>query len=133
MTRNKTPSISTFLFCDDPAASQKLLVEAFGLTDGEISRDSDGKPLIARAHLGAHTVLLARPHPGKMEAARHANVLHSLVMVYLDEVDPVFEKAKAAGAKIEYEPTDMSYGQREFGARDADGNLWCFAKELTSD
>ncbi|MET9266676.1 VOC family protein [Amycolatopsis sp. NPDC004079] len=132
MPRNKTPSISTFLFSDDPEASQKFLVEAFGLAEGELSRDDKGKALVGRAYLGDYAVSVARPHPGRMEAASHANVLHSLVMVYLDDVDSVYEKAKAADAKIEYEPTDMPYGQREFGARDADGNLWCFAKELTA-
>ncbi|GAB3582300.1 hypothetical protein GCM10027445_55410 [Amycolatopsis endophytica] len=60
-------------------------------------------------------------------------MLHSLVMVYLDDVDSVFEKAKAADAKVEYEPMDMPYGRREFGVRDIDGNLWCFAKKLATD
>jgi uncharacterized glyoxalase superfamily protein PhnB len=130
MSRDKTPKITTFLFSADPVASQDLLVEAFGLERGEVSRDGDGKALVARAYLGDDTVSVARPHPGKMEPAHNSTVLHSLVMVYLDDVDSVFEKAKTAGAKIEYEPTDMPYGQREFGARDADGNLWCFAQRL---
>ncbi|MGH8879231.1 MAG: VOC family protein [Stackebrandtia sp.] len=129
----KTPSITTFLFAEDPVASQDLLVKAFGLERGEVSRDGDGKAVVARAYLGEYAVSVARPHPGKMEPARNSNVLHSLVMVYLDDVDSVFKQATAAGAKIEYEPVDMPYGQREFGARDADGNLWCFAKRLTDD
>lgn len=131
MSTDKTPSITTFLFCDDPEQSQQYLVDCFGLTKGELSRDDEGNPTVARAYLGDDLVSLARPHRGRMEAARHANVLHSLVMVYLDEVDSIHSRAKSAGADIEYPPTDMPYGQREFGARDADGNLWCFAKRLT--
>lgn len=130
MSKDSTPSIATFLFCDDPEASQKFLVEAFGLEQGELARDEEGNSVVARAYLEGSLVCMARPHPGQMEPASRANVLHSLVMVYLDDVDEVHRRAEQAGATIEYPPTDMPYGQREFGARDLDGNLWCFAKPL---
>lgn len=125
-----TPSVCPFLFCDDVAASQDFLVRAFGMRPGDVARGSNGVAVVAQAWLGEHAVYLARPHPGSMEPARQANVLHSLVMVYVDDVDAVFASAQAAGATIEYSPQDMPYGQREFGARDRDGNLWSFATLL---
>ncbi|WP_158882762.1 VOC family protein [Amycolatopsis anabasis] len=129
----KTPCVSPFLFCADVVASQDFLVEAFGMARGEVSRGPDGEPVVAQAELGDSPVYLARPHPGQMEPAREVGTLHSLVMVYVDDVDAVFKRAKAFGAVIEYEPTDMPYGQREFGARDLDGNYWSFAKLLPDD
>ena len=48
------------------------------------------------------------------------------VYVVLDEVDPLYERAKAAGAEIVLEPTDQDYGSRDFTVRDPEGNLWIF-------
>ncbi|WP_026361109.1 VOC family protein [Amycolatopsis nigrescens] len=128
-----TPSVSPFLFCADVPASQDFLVRSFGMERGELTSGPDGTAVAASVRLGDNTVFLARPHPGQMEPASAVGKLHSLVMVYLAtpaEVDQMFDQAKAAGATIDYEPRDMPYGQREFGARDADGNLWSFAALL---
>ena len=38
----------------------------------------------------------------------------------------LFAKAKAAGVTIEEEPTDRSYGSREFIVHDPGGNVWAF-------
>jgi uncharacterized glyoxalase superfamily protein PhnB len=46
--------------------------------------------------------------------------------VDVDDVDAHFERRVAAGADIAYEPTDMPYGVREYGARDSEGGLWSF-------
>jgi uncharacterized glyoxalase superfamily protein PhnB len=36
------------------------------------------------------------------------------------------ERARAAGADVARELTDMDYGSREFSARDPEGNVWTF-------
>jgi uncharacterized glyoxalase superfamily protein PhnB len=36
------------------------------------------------------------------------------------------ERARAAGADVARELTDMDYGSREFSARDPEGNVWSF-------
>ena len=48
------------------------------------------------------------------------------VAVLVDDVDAHFRRAVAEGATIVYEPTDQSYGYREYGARDPEGHLWSF-------
>jgi uncharacterized glyoxalase superfamily protein PhnB len=40
--------------------------------------------------------------------------------------DALFERAKAAGAEIIFEPQDQDYGSRDFAARDPEGNRWSF-------
>lgn len=124
------PSVSPLLFSDDVAASHDFLVDVFGFARGELSHGDDGAAVFGSATLGEHQVYIARPHPGQLEPAKNAAVLHSLVMVYVADVDAVFSHAQRAGAVIEYEPRDMPYGQREFGARDRDGNYWSFATPL---
>jgi uncharacterized glyoxalase superfamily protein PhnB len=38
----------------------------------------------------------------------------------------------AAGARIDAEPVNQPYGQREYGARDSEGHRWWFASPLNS-
>lgn len=47
--------------------------------------------------------------------------------VFVPDVDVVFERAVAAGAKALYPPTDRPYGDRESGVQDAGGNYWFIA------
>lgn len=44
----------------------------------------------------------------------------------VDDVDAVYETAKAAGAKILEEPVDRDHGSREFICADPQGNVWSF-------
>ena len=37
---------------------------------------------------------------------------------------------RAAGARIDREPTDQEYGLREYGARDPEGHRWWFSTPL---
>ena len=44
---------------------------------------------------------------------------------YLADVDAHFERARAAGARIDKAPEDLPYG-RSYGARDLEGHVWYF-------
>jgi MerR family transcriptional regulator, thiopeptide resistance regulator len=48
-------------------------------------------------------------------------------VVLVDDVDSHYRYAKNAGATTDSPPMDQPYGQREYGARDPEGNLWYFA------
>jgi uncharacterized glyoxalase superfamily protein PhnB len=50
--------------------------------------------------------------------------------VHVDDVDKVYEQAKAAGTEFDGEPADQAYGVRSFGARDPEGHQWWFAQPL---
>ena len=50
--------------------------------------------------------------------------------MFVDDVDQHFRRAAAAGARIDSEPVDQPYGQREYGARDPEGHRWWFATPL---
>ena len=43
-----------------------------------------------------------------------------------DDVDAVYQRAKAAGAEIIAEPHDTDYGSHDFAAADPEGNRWSF-------
>ena len=46
--------------------------------------------------------------------------------VVTDDVDAVYQRAKAAGAEIIAEPHDTDYGSHDFAAADPEGNRWSF-------
>jgi uncharacterized glyoxalase superfamily protein PhnB len=125
-------AISPFLFCTEAAASAEFLVEAFGFTADSVHRDETGTAVVATVRMGDQLVYLARPHEGRFEPPKADAVLNALTMVMVDDVDAVFARAEKAGARIEFPPTDMDYGQREFGVRDLDGHYWSFATTLNA-
>jgi len=45
------------------------------------------------------------------------------VHFHTDDLDETFEKMRAAGAEIVQEPTEQSWGTRDFAVRDPSGNL----------
>lgn len=47
--------------------------------------------------------------------------------IYVADTDAAYERATAAGAESLYAPTDMPYGERSAGVRDAFGNQWYLA------
>jgi len=57
------------------------------------------------------------------------------VMVYVDDVDAHCNRARAAGASIDHEPTVHDYGEeywadRSYGARDLEQHQWWFTQRL---
>jgi uncharacterized glyoxalase superfamily protein PhnB len=42
----------------------------------------------------------------------------------VEEIDAIYERAKAAGAEIVMEIADQPYGSRDFICRDPEGHLW---------
>jgi len=95
-----------------------------------------------RGTFGA-TVLYEMPGPTGGIIHAEVKVLDSILMVhlanrgvkpspihlhcYVDNVDTVFRRAVAHGAKAVGEPTDMFYGDRSSMVTDSDGNVWTIA------
>ena len=50
--------------------------------------------------------------------------------LYVDNVDEVHKRAVEYGAKVEFEPADMDYDDRQSGIIDPGGNYWWISKRL---
>lgn len=50
--------------------------------------------------------------------------------LFVDNVDEVHKKAVEYGAKVEFEPADMDYQDRQSGIIDPSGNYWWISKRL---
>ena len=52
--------------------------------------------------------------------------------LYVDDVDEVHKNAIENGAKLEFEPMDMPYEDRQSGIIDPSGNYWWISKRLVN-
>jgi MerR family transcriptional regulator, thiopeptide resistance regulator len=116
------------LVYEDISAAHDFLVEAFGFESVGIYRGSDGEVFHAEVRAGTTPIWLHRVAPEhQVDSPRQAGMSSSGLVVLVDDVDEHFRRASAAGAHIQCEPVDQSYGQREYGAWDHEGHRWWFA------
>jgi uncharacterized glyoxalase superfamily protein PhnB len=116
------------LACSDIAAEHGFLVSVLGLVSAGLERMPDGTVVHAEVRAGSHRIWLHRADesdklvpPGPNGSAGGGIVIH------VDDVDAHYERVRAAGADVLYEPRDQDYGQREYGVRDPEGHLWWIA------
>ena len=115
------------LVYDDIAAAHDYLVNVFGFRAGDVRRDGDGRAVHGEVHVGEVTIWLHRVTPEHNLASALSGVPSSGLVVYVDDVDAHFRRVRAAGARVDGEPMDQPYGQREYGVRDCGGHPWWFA------
>jgi MerR family transcriptional regulator, thiopeptide resistance regulator len=116
---------------DDMEAAQRFLVEVFGFKRGRLDRDSNGRPVHAEVSIGDSVIWIHRVDPKHgLVSARSLPAQPGGLIVFVEDVDVHYRHAKSAGATIDSPPTDQPYGQREYSARDTEGNLWYFATRL---
>ena len=120
--------IIPLLVYEDIAAAHDFLVKAFGFEAGGVERNAQGQPIHAEVRAGNTTVWLHRVTAAhRLDSPRATESSGSGLVVYVDDADAHYERARLAGAHIEKAPADMPYGQREYGARDPEGHRWWFA------
>jgi uncharacterized glyoxalase superfamily protein PhnB len=111
----------------DPKAAIAFLVDAFGFTEKMVMTTDDGR--VSHAELswpdpgGPGGVIMIGQRDDGSSTWDTGKVVTYLV---LDDPDAHHKRAVAAGAEIVMELTDQPYGSRDYAARDAEGNVWCF-------
>ena len=122
---------------------QILLLRRLGFTLADIATSLDDPAWNLRAALERDLLELdARLSTGQELRRRVAGLRHGEATDGEQELLAVIEGmamldttmhryAAARGADVVYEPVDQPYGYREYSARDPEGGLWSFMKELT--
>jgi len=64
--------------------------------------------------------------------AREGPEVWGRVIFWVDDVDSMYERARAAGFATETSPADASWGERYFHIHDPDGHELSFARPLTA-
>jgi uncharacterized glyoxalase superfamily protein PhnB len=124
-TQTSTVTFYPSLLYRDADAAMSWLERTLGFERREEHRDEQGNVRHAELSLGSAIVMLGTAGAGR-EPFRSLPAGGSLVYCAVQDVDALYERARAAGADIPLEPTDTDYGSRDFTARDPEGNLWAF-------
>jgi uncharacterized glyoxalase superfamily protein PhnB len=127
---------------EDVGAAVDWLCGAFGFEEsGQRYTDDEGRVTHAEIELGGGLVMLGWPGPSyrsplhlaaECEQARQMYDVPYIVdgvMVYVDDVDAHYERARSAGAVILREPETEPYG-RLYNAADVEGHRWMFMQAL---
>jgi uncharacterized glyoxalase superfamily protein PhnB len=126
-----TTSLIPILVYEDIEAAHDFLVAAFGFTSGGVYRGDDGIVVHAEVRAGDCPIWLHRvTAEHAMASPKGASGSHGGLEVIVPDVDAHFAAAKAAGARIDREPSDQEYGLREYGVRDPENHRWWFSSPL---
>ncbi|MGD1148473.1 MAG: VOC family protein [Thermoanaerobaculaceae bacterium] len=124
-----TPRVTPYLCYEDVAAALRWLADAFGLRESVRMQGPDGKVNHAEMRIGDGLVMMGCPGPQYRNPKHVGHVTQSL-MVYVDDVDAHYARARNAGARIIAPPEDQFYGDRRYAAEDPEGHHWYFAQHV---
>ena len=131
MSATPTPAVVPILVYGDIEAAHDFLVGTFGLTSGGLHRLDDGTVVHGEVRNGEAPIWLHRvTAESEMDTPQDAAMSHGGLSVRIPDVDAHYGRVKAAGARIEREPTDQPYGLREYGVRDLENHRWWFSSPL---
>ncbi len=131
------PDVIPFLTYEDGVAALEWLAEAFGFTETARFTSPDGRLSHGEMSVGNGLIMLASPSPDYEGPKRHrasceiAASWSALpwiidgVLVYVDDVDQHYARAKAAGAAILSEPEEGPPARR-YRVEDLEGHRWMF-------
>ncbi len=121
----------SILVYDDLAAVHAHLTGVLGLGAGELTRDGDGRVVHGVVHAGDGEIWLHQESAEfGLSSPRTLGAATATTAVLVDDVDAHHAAVVTAGGEIVYPPVDQPYGFREFSARDPEGGLWSFMREL---
>ena len=120
-------SVTPYLICDGAADAIEYYKKAFGAT--ELFRmDHEGKVGHAELKIGDSPIMLADEYP--QMGYRSPKALGGTpvsIMIYVEDVDTVYQQAIAAGATEVKPLQDQFYGDRSGTLTDPFGHVWTVA------
>jgi PhnB protein len=117
--------VDPWVISRDTAAEIAFLETVFGAVETPGSRmlDPAGRIAHVEVELGDSVVMLFDAHAGWPPTPAH-------LRVYVADVENVFERAVAAGARAVTRPTELAFGERVARLRDPQGHLWWVHQRL---
>jgi PhnB protein len=116
-------SITPYLVGPDASGLLEFLKKAFGAVEMFRMNDPSGKVRHAEVKIGDSMVMLG-------EASDQHPALPSMLYVYVENADKVYQNALAAGAMSVMAPMNQFYGDRSGAVKDASGNTWWIATHV---
>jgi PhnB protein len=125
--RTATP----YLIVKGAADAIEFYQRAFGATEMLRMADPQGRIGHAEIRIGDSVIMLADEHPAMGYRSPRALGGSSVsILLYLEGVDAVFERAVKAGAKALRPVTNQFYGDRSGTLEDPFGHVWTIATHV---
>lgn len=113
------PDLSAYLLVKDAKAVLTFCEDVFGATRLRVIPDDSGRIMHAECRIGDSVLMMG-------ETDGPPTMLH----LYLDDPDTVFERAVRAGAEIIEPMTEKGDGDRRGGVRAPDGTQWWISRQV---
>ncbi|HEY3085760.1 MAG TPA: VOC family protein [Candidatus Dormibacteraeota bacterium] len=126
---------------EDGVSAMDWLARAFGFREVE-RHVSDGRLSHGEMQVGDGLIMLATPSPDYRGPKRHREECEQAakwsevpyvvdgLLVYVDDLDGHYERAKAEGARI-LSPLEESDEGKRYRAEDLEGHRWMFMQSTT--
>jgi uncharacterized glyoxalase superfamily protein PhnB len=111
----------SFRYRDAPNAIA-WLVEALGFEVRQLHEADDGTVAHAELSFGSELIMLG----SERDDAYAGRTGGGFTYIAVEEIDDLYDRARAAGAEVMSEIHDTDYGSRDFSVRDPEGNVWSF-------
>lgn len=133
------PPVIPMIAYENGPAAMDWLARAFGFTERTRMTEPDGRLSHGEMEAGDGMIMMATPSPhyhgpkrhrDESEAARRWSEVPYIidgVLVYVENVDAHFQRARAAGATILSEVESGVNGKR-YRAEDLEGHRWMFVE-----
>lgn len=106
-----------YIFAEDADPYVDFLVAGLGGEIVGIHRSDDGIVLNAQVRFNDTTIMVS-------ESRGERPKTQGTFYLYVEDADAAMSRAVAAGGEQVMPATDMPYGDRQGGIKDAQGNIW---------
>ena len=122
--------IVPYVYYEDPRAATTYLCDVFGFEQIMMLEWPDGRVAHAEVAMSGERVLIGGADPRfGLASAQAFDAVHTVLCVYVADVETHYERARSHGVEIVREITDAFYGARIYSARDCEGHLWEFREQ----
>ena len=118
-------TVFPYMFCDDPQGFSEFLQKAFDAEEIDRTMRDD---IIANMTVQIGTARFMVSQSNEAYPARPG-----AYYIYVESADSSIVRAIGAGASLEMEAMDMSYGDRQGGVVDPFGNIWWVSQRLVDE
>jgi PhnB protein len=121
--------VCPYLLYEDAAAAVEYLKTTFGFVQRLTTTGAAGRPHTELLLGGDALVMLGQAGESFRSPARLDAYPSVLIHLYVDDVDALHARARAAGADLPELETSPA-GDRRFTATDPEGQVWVFAQRV---
>lgn len=116
-------TVTPYLIVPDVDGMIDFLKDVFAAEERSRALDGEGNVMHAEVQVGDSIVMMAQSNDEYPPT-------HSMLHVYLEDVDEAYQRALAAGATVIRELSDEFYGDRTGGVQGPFGNQWWLATHV---